>query len=326
MNYVINNITNNKLSNMLNSNHTGRIASCNFINTSNLTNSNMNDKTPNSMNRNIKSLSLITKQAMTVHNNRHNAADSIDDKRVCFANFLNTTSKKELFVDDNTESKVYGQSIQYGQSSQSGQSNNNLKNKHFINYNYNLNTPLTSTIKNSENNINENMPEVKKYISENIIPFSSSYNLINNNSSSSNYASSSLEEALESGSPQIINIYNINNNYNIGNITLDNDKTKPVNNTLKQSFGSNTATNNNKFIQKNGNKSTTNNDNKIKQLKSCSFINIAGSIPVKETKSSTNSATHRKNENYFTTQPLNTNFISATLKKVIYFRNSLLTY
>ena len=296
------------------------------------------------MNRNIKSLSLITKQAMTVKTSKHNAADSIDDKRVNFANFLNTTSKKELFVDDESEDQ------------NKPNDRFSLKNKHEINYGFNLNSPSPfSTIK-KESNTNENRPELKKYIAEQIIPtFSSAYNLVNNgnsssNEKSSNYASSSLEEIPDLGSPQIINIYNINNNYNIGNISLGKNEiyekldTCPTrasdklgaSNNFKLSFGNmtvrttNIGVNNNKHIKPksltsiNTNTALTSANNMntgiVTKVKSNSFINIAGSISAKESKDKENkenlrcSATDRKVDKSSNMQLTTSNIL--TIKKV----------
>ncbi len=250
------------------------------------------------MNRNINILSQITKKAMSVQYNKHNGADSIDDKRVSFGlNNFNTKSKKELFIEgnpDNYETPITNSRIKSSITKlPKGMASNTPKN-----------TPF-STIRNSEANANleENIPQVKKYIAEKIIPnFSSSYNLVNNNNSSdqtSNYASSSIEEALNSDSPQIINIYNINNNYNIGNITYGIDK-ESAKKTQGDSFGNHTICNNTKYLPRSV-KSSSNFANPFK-AKRGSFINIAhnfGAVALTDRRSENGSNTNNPSNDGF---------------------------
>jgi hypothetical protein len=59
-------------------------------------------KTPDIMMRDIKALHLITQKALST-NAKHNPLDSIDDERKSFVNFCNKTSKKALFIDDNSD-------------------------------------------------------------------------------------------------------------------------------------------------------------------------------------------------------------------------------
>ena len=58
--------------------------------------------TPDLMLRDIKALHLITQKALST-NVKHNPLDSIDDERKSFLNFCNKTSKKALFIDDNSD-------------------------------------------------------------------------------------------------------------------------------------------------------------------------------------------------------------------------------
>lgn len=320
MNYVINNITNNNepfakhkqnaLSNInyssaFNLNLLNKKFLSNNINNTSSSNSNSIEimKSPenkesktisqnqnnNTITRNINSLSLITKKAMTSHINKRNAADSIDDKRTIFNNFINST-RKELFVDD-------GSVVTEPSNNKNSSDKLERKVKKVIN-SININTSSTplSSLQTTESN--DNIPSLKKYIAEHIIPnFSSSYNLLtnnNNNNNSSdqtdNYASSSLEEALNSDSPQIINIYNINNNYNIGNITIDNlEKEKKSSNTFNSNTVSNKVNNSSIKMLSNGSKNLLKGNiiSPVKRLstnstlKSGSFINIAESINYK---------------------------------------------
>jgi hypothetical protein len=67
-----------------------------------LSGNNFDIKTPDLMMRDIKALHLITQKALST-NAKHNPLDSIDDERKSFLNFCNKTSKKALFIDDNSD-------------------------------------------------------------------------------------------------------------------------------------------------------------------------------------------------------------------------------
>ena len=61
-------------------------------------------KTPSNdtMLRDIKALHLITQKALSTQS-KHNPIDSIDDERRSFINFHNISSKKALFIEDNSD-------------------------------------------------------------------------------------------------------------------------------------------------------------------------------------------------------------------------------
>ncbi len=63
-----------------------------------------NMKTPSNdtMLRDIKALHLITQKALSTQS-KHNPIDSIDDERRSFINFHNISSKKALFIEDNSD-------------------------------------------------------------------------------------------------------------------------------------------------------------------------------------------------------------------------------
>lgn len=117
------------------------------------------------MMRDMKSLHLITQRALSTHS-KNNPVDSIDDERKSFLNFRNIHSKKELFIDDNSDLAV---------------------------------------CKNTSNCSEQQ---------------------------SHSFANESKNK------PQIINIININNNYNIGNISLtkDNMSNQHFNSSYRKSF------------------------------------------------------------------------------------------
>jgi hypothetical protein len=111
--------------------------------------------------RDMKALNLITQRALSTQS-KHNPIDSIDDERRSFFNFQNVSSKKALFIDDNSD---WPSGIG--------------KEKDFC-------TP--NTTRNEEKN-----------------DYSTHFNVSNNDLNKQK---------------QIINIININNNYNIGSINI----------------------------------------------------------------------------------------------------------
>ncbi len=52
--------------------------------------------------RDVKALHVITQKALSTHS-KHNPIDSVDDERRSFFNFHNLSSKKALFIDDNSD-------------------------------------------------------------------------------------------------------------------------------------------------------------------------------------------------------------------------------
>jgi hypothetical protein len=124
-------------------------------------------KTPKNdmMLRDIKALHLITQKALST-NSKYNPVDSIDDERKSFMHFNNVTSKKALFIDDNSNDISF---------STGGYVSSTAKHNKADNQNFNHSNSFTFS-----NNVEENN-KIKS---------------------------------------QVINIININNNYNIGNINM----------------------------------------------------------------------------------------------------------
>ena len=140
------------------------------------------------MMRDVKNnLHLITQKALSTHS-KHNPIDSIDDERKSFFNFHNLSSKKALFIDDNSDLPV---------------------------------------------GIGKDSRDVSK-VEEN--------NATGHHNCSNSFTFSNNSETLNR-QKQVINIININNNYNIGSINMPNieNKTKNVNvNNNYYSLGTNT--------------------------------------------------------------------------------------
>lgn len=173
-------------------------------------------KIPDHMLRDIKALHVITQKALTTKS-KHNPVDSIDDERKSFLQFQNISSKKALFIDDNSDMP-----------NGIGKESNDFS--------------IPQTTKNNKSGSFMNMDR------------SNSFTFTNNNDNC--YSSRS-----EVNKKHIINIININNNYNIGNINYgDNNyftqengssQTTPINKSIitnKQ-----TTTNSRKMIPKNSN-------------------------------------------------------------------------
>jgi hypothetical protein len=139
-------------------------------------------KNTDTMMRDVKNnLHLITQKALSTHS-KHNPIDSIDDERKSFFNFHNLSSKKALFIDDNSDLPVG-----------IGKDSRDMSNYKDI-----------SKVDEKENPSHHNC--------SNSFTFSNNSETLNRQK-------------------QIINIININNNYNIGSINMPNieNKTKNVN-------------------------------------------------------------------------------------------------
>jgi hypothetical protein len=149
----------------------------------------MQIKTGDKMLRDMKSLHHITQKALTTKS-KHNPVDSIDDERKSFLQFQNISSKKALFIDDNSDMPCgIGK--------------------------------ISNTLENEQGN---------RY---NSLEHSNSFTFTNR---------SPRSEVMKK---HIINIININNNYNIGNLNYTNNYVQQgnPNTSARSNLSSKTAAN-----------------------------------------------------------------------------------
>lgn len=228
--------------------------------------------------RDIKSLHLITQKALTNKNNINLKGDSVDqEKKKLFIN--SNSTKKALFIDDNSDMPV---GIGKSQDALHAHKNN-------LNYDINYENIICKTDYNIKS------------------PNSNSFTL---NNSLSNYNIS------EKDRKQIINIININNNYNIGNFNLNlKDDIYSITNP-----NSNFKENNSKnkytafFMSKESNKSKNISNSHCNTHKSKNRIN-----------SSNNKTNNSKNISAFSNL-INTNLKSKNEKKNVNYESSTSNY
>lgn len=130
-----------------------------------------NMKTPSNdtMLRDIKALHLITQKALSTQS-KHNPIDSIDDERRSFINFHNISSKKALFIEDNSDlpaGSIRNQCMSDHYNSRESSRSNSIhydeedKNKkqiiNIININNNYNIGNINMTNISNKNINKNI-------------------------------------------------------------------------------------------------------------------------------------------------------------------------
>jgi len=214
------------------------------------------DKKKNIILQDIKSLHLITHKALTTKNNINFKGDSIEEDRKTINHYNSSSTKKALYIDDNSEMPVGVAKSQ----EPIIDSKNKFDNNKFNNI---LNMNIDNIFCKTES----------KYKS----PSSNSFSNCN---SVNNYNISERDRK------QIINIININNNYNIANfnltsndlmyyVTNPNSNIKDYNNSKKkydafimtnQSNKSKIICNSNTYTQKTKNKINPNKINKDKNI------------------------------------------------------------
>jgi hypothetical protein len=130
---------------------------------------NMKTTSNDTMLRDIKALHLITQKALSTQS-KHNPIDSIDDERRSFINFHNISSKKALFIEDNSDlpaGSVRHQCMSDHYNSRESSRSNSInfdgedKNKkqiiNIININNNYNIGNINMTNISNKNINQNI-------------------------------------------------------------------------------------------------------------------------------------------------------------------------
>ena len=177
---------------------------------------NMKAQSNDTMMRDIKALHLITQKALSTQS-KHNPIDSIDDERRSFINFHNISSKKALFIEDNSD--LPAGSIRNHIMGDSNRSRDSRDSSHMDYAEEDKNKKQIINIININNNYNIgniNMTNISnKNINQNIFNNMSSYS---NSGSNSNQTKNSFRTCnISAYKKNLSNIQNHMNNTSIPN-------------------------------------------------------------------------------------------------------------